>query len=776
MNSVGSNRNDFPAFEGTILGKYEIVSCSVAEVDGVKNGDCTMQLLYNNLAYSMNCHWNDGFISGSVSVYKGADSTGILVLECEMVKSVLEGKVRLFNEETGKLQTEGTMTNNCWQGQVIEYSEVREILRKTEYVDGKKHGLCEEKETKTLWINNECTTRHVDYEMDERASGRKVMIEYEESSGKVVYRGDFNKSTFKWEGRGVEYDSLTDSELWECEYVDGNILRVSKLFWRGHMDEFDDDGNCIYQGLYCGDFYSLFLRHMMGVEYRYGEDSCVNNVGCSDESLTHQPLTHQSLTHQSLTHQPLTVKTIFGEWDHGVLVVDVKLLQQQSNTLCSEFETLQNELEMQRAENTRLKRDIEEISNRMLDSVIELNVKKNEESVTLSNIRKDLSRVTESKDEFYRKYKECKRASSTNLSTSNHSLSKCIGAITGKLEVKSSHQEDLLDSLSLTHFTDIRSIVVNAKVGSLTHTVTLDDLPSLQSLKFSDNCFTQCSWRRNEVNTTGPFSDTSSTRILRQKRSLTISNCPNLTSILIGFHSFADFMAMSLCNLPQLNSLSVGQRTSSVSERVGEDSVDSSSDNFCWMTSFSLNNLPSLSSVEIIGDNAFCKTSSCVFSNLPSLKTILIRGKSVFLRVSSVILENLPCLVTMSVSSFQAFACARELILANLNSLQSFSVTGEKAFCVVKCLVLRHLPQLVNMDLSGRACLKAANEEYKGIISLSDIPKLQSVKFGEHPKGGSALYGFKVIKSGKNVNPKLVECLSTHLRSNGYYCESLVLI
>lgn len=694
----------------------------------------------------LGCTWENNKKNGIGRLTRISGWHHELLLEGHFENDCLNGVVIVFYPQTGYVKTEGTAKDGMWHGYIKEYSEEGEVEYEGEYVHGLRHGMGISQGVKSIYVEGQKMKRGVTFESNPNSTNSKpeeVMIERNES-GTIVYRGGYDKKTFLRHGIGCEYDKITGVESFMREYIHGSPVRLIKQFWNGHMDEYDENGHCVYKGLYCGDYWSDFRRDVIGVEYGIGSEMAkkygIYKKGVIEVNFLELQQECEELQKQNRLireeHEKVTLAIESMGEGSGELVEKLSLLTESNGKLLARLSSIDEQHE---AECRLLHERIAQLSSEC------------------DQVREELSRMKQHID--------------VTMSGSMNPLKDSLNIRNGWLSFER-RKVNAFHELDLRSFSDIKSIIVGNYCFPRVQSCRICDLPNLERFSVGKRCFTECTWASDREDS-APWDSGPATRIKNEQRLLLVNHCPKLDTIEIGHMSYADFTRFNLSSLDSLRTLVIGCMTEST--RTNE-----SSDNFYWLTSLVLSDLPSLSLLEVSGKDAFFKTSSFILTNLPSLSSLVISASGVFTYASLCIIENLPRLTELIVAGVKSvFYEVKTLVVENLPSLHTIRISGDKSFWKVKSVFLKNLPLLEVFDISGKECLNAALDDYNGVLALSEIPKCEKVLFGSHSGSSVPLYDFSCVKRGLNVSDILFNSIRDHLESVGscrgriHYIESV---
>lgn len=536
--------------------------------NGIRQGPGTEFFDVNGQEVVLACTWKNGKKSGDGTIF---DNNGQRILQGLFEDDELNGLVKLYYPSTGKIKLEGSAIDGMLRGIVQEYDELGSIEFEGEYLFGNRHGLGKLNGRNGIWVNGMERGDSMQLEPNPlNPTGAMALIEFGER-GLVVYRGGYDPISFRRHGYGIEYDPLTGDMIRMCWYENGEVIRVMRLFFRGHMDEWDDNDHCVYRGFYSGDYWSGINRDLIGMEF-----------------------------------SPEGKVKYCGTWFKGT---KSDLL----GNLRTEIANLRNECG-------------ELLSNGASEEVITASRAKWNRRAELGG--QELKRMN---DLLRALQTETKFLDSVTIQSKN-TVYPWYDLNSHSIDVPASSDitvpEKIID-LRLHRL--INRIVIADNCFSSVQSFVLDLMYDLQAIVVGARCFTQCTFSgQDDPDVQGPDG-----RITEEKRSCTFSNLPSLESIDIGHQSFADFTALEISNCSKLKSLSFGNqhlRKSSWNfylcpglELSGLSSLNSISFSgacaFFYSKSLVLSNLSSLKSVVMNASFVFRSAYSFVLQDLPKLNT-----------------------------------------------------------------------------------------------------------------------------------------------------------
>ena len=179
---------------------------------------------------------------------------GVVERECIMKNGVEERVIRLFEgdrmkemDEEGRIVYEGGFDGDYIRG-FIRCGNGREIDRRGKVLyEGE-------------WRENK---RYVIVKREGRMRGRDMYRE-ECMDSRLLSIGELNSDKEK---NGVCYEFEGGRVVRECEYENGIMKRVLRELNGDVMIEYDNDEHKVYEGGYCGDYGSGYMRNGEGKEY-----------------------------------------------------------------------------------------------------------------------------------------------------------------------------------------------------------------------------------------------------------------------------------------------------------------------------------------------------------------------------------------------------------------------------------------------------------------------------------------------------------------------------
>lgn len=490
---------DAPVAKGkNILEGYEVKLVRVKKTDGKFNGLGTEYYGGDHDGYSLSCNWVDDKKNGD-GVLWNAESE--VILEGQFMNNILDGFVKIYNPTTGKVIFQGDCKNGKWCGRVVEFNESGATVFDGEYLDGLRHGSGIENGKPGTWMNGVRLAGRKHLERNPTGTGVKEALVEMNEADMVVYRGSFNRSNYARDGVGCEYDSDSGELVCECEYANGEKLRVLKRFMGNHMDEYNQNSKLVYSGLYSGDFWTGFTRNTIGIEY-----------------------------------DPESGSILFsGSYKDGK-PADMKANPSQ---LRSELAEIRKE---------RLALDARSAGSNEYSSL------KTKWSERVTALKSDVTQVQEVINEMEG---EIGKFVVVLAMPTSHPLHRFVDSKTGVLTAGADGGPKVND-ISLIRIRGLSEFVVKDHVFEDVRNVRVEGCTDLKATRIGTSSFTQCTYFRRDT----PWNEDVRARIASENRAVVFSNLPSLEIIDIGHRSFVDFVKFDVNACDRLKTITIGGQTS----------------------------------------------------------------------------------------------------------------------------------------------------------------------------------------------------------------------
>lgn len=223
----------------------DYVIASVEYPSDHENGKCTIHFASDHSDLHMQVNLKDGWRDGDGLILR---EDGSLSIKVHFTDGVLDGEVTKYDDNK-HVVLKGCVSQGEETGLFIEYDEKGNEVWSGYY----RHG-----------------TRRVELKKSQELTD---FYEERDSLGAVKNVSHFDPSRLCKDGLSFELASGKVSRV--SEYRDGSLQRIAMEMKNDVLTEYDENGKKVYEGGYCGNMKTGFLREGKGTEYASDGETAV---------------------------------------------------------------------------------------------------------------------------------------------------------------------------------------------------------------------------------------------------------------------------------------------------------------------------------------------------------------------------------------------------------------------------------------------------------------------------------------------------------------------
>ena len=223
----------------------DYIIASVEYPSDHENGKCTIHFASDHSDLHMQVNLKDGWRDGDGLILR---EDGSLSIKVHFTDGVLDGEVTKYDDNK-HVVLKGCVSQGEETGLFIEYDEKGNEVWSGYY----RHG-----------------TRRVELKKSQELTD---FYEERDSLGAVKNVSHFDPSRLCKDGLSFELASGKVSRV--SEYRDGSLQRIAMEMKNDVLTEYDENGKKVYEGGYCGNMKTGFLREGKGTEYASDGETAV---------------------------------------------------------------------------------------------------------------------------------------------------------------------------------------------------------------------------------------------------------------------------------------------------------------------------------------------------------------------------------------------------------------------------------------------------------------------------------------------------------------------
>ena len=223
----------------------DYIIASVEYPSDHENGKCTIHFASDHSDLHMQVNLKDGWRDGDGLILR---EDGSLSIKVHFTDGVLDGEVTKYDDNK-HVVLKGCVSQGEETGLFIEYDEKGNEVWSGYY----RHG-----------------TRRVELKKSQELTD---FYEERDSLGAVKNVSHFDLSRLCKDGLSFELASGKVSSV--SEYRDGSLQRIAMEMKNDVLTEYDENGKKVYEGGYCGNMKTGFLREGKGTEYASDGETAV---------------------------------------------------------------------------------------------------------------------------------------------------------------------------------------------------------------------------------------------------------------------------------------------------------------------------------------------------------------------------------------------------------------------------------------------------------------------------------------------------------------------
>lgn len=223
----------------------DYIIASVEYPSDHENGKCTIHFASDHSDLHMQVNLKDGWRDGDGLILR---EDGSLSIKVHFTDGVLDGEVTKYDDNK-HVVLKGCVSQGEETGLFIEYDEKGNEVWSGYY----RHG-----------------TRRVELKKSQELTD---FYEERDSLGAVKNVSHFDPSRLCKDGLSFELASGKVSRV--SEYRDGSLQRIAMEMKNDVLTEYDENGKIVYEGGYCGNMKTGFLREGKGTEYASDGETAV---------------------------------------------------------------------------------------------------------------------------------------------------------------------------------------------------------------------------------------------------------------------------------------------------------------------------------------------------------------------------------------------------------------------------------------------------------------------------------------------------------------------
>lgn len=724
----------------------DYIIASVEYPSDHENGKCTIHFASDHSDLHMQVNLKDGWRDGDGLILR---EDGSLSIKVHFTDGVLDGEVTKYDDNK-HVVLKGCVSQGEETGLFIEYDEKGNEVWSGYY----RHG-----------------TRRVELKKSQELTD---FYEERDSLGAVKNVSHFDPSRLCKDGLSFELASGKVSSV--SEYRDGSLQRIAMEMKNDVLTEYDENGKKVYEGGYCGNMKTGFLREGKGTEYasdgetavyigewrkgkrngtgvEYKDGQVVFNGNWKDgrrvankKTKKELPVARKKKTSKSWTYLIwiIVIVVVIGVVI-GIVALSGRSSDQATFSSCDELTSFPENKEAAIKE-LRFKKGCE------CKKEISLNRFVNCEKIEIES--EALTRLYQIDISGMSKLKELVVGDG-----SCESLNELIVKDTRFDQLSSirigSNALNGLTMVPFSSFGNVDSIVIGSSSLNYLLSVTLTSMDSLQSLTIGSSS-------------------------LQRLRSFRMSHFTNLQSVRIGANALTSVKELELSGLWELEGVDIAEGSLSGVERVVVRDA-----NLRMLSAFGVGTCLSdkclivgkdsvLKNVKRfeIGENSLHRVDRVTVEGVVGLESLVIGANSVNgTGIDESVLEVMNCMSLKSISvGYNSMIHYKRLVLKGLDELESFSYDSgsfasmervefvnvslrrlmieSESFGMVRELTISGMSELDGVIIGSNSFVWNGNN---GIYRLVNCPKLKSIVIGDGSFTGYHSFALESLPSLQRV-------------------------